>query len=146
MNPQQMMDMRLQNIRTAMGTVPDDQWAVLSGKIQKVLTLEGYYNTGRNQMPGFGRGGMGGRGGRGGRFGGAGAAPDPANTVEGPVTDLDTLLQNQAASPDELKAKLTALRDARKKVLADLTAAQDDLQKVCDVHQEAVLVSLSILD
>jgi hypothetical protein len=45
-----------------------------------------------------------------------------------------------------LKAKLTAVREARKKSAADLEAARADLAKVLSVRQEAVLVSMGVLD
>jgi hypothetical protein len=49
------------------------------------------------------------------------------------------------ASPDELKAKLGKLRDARKVKEADLSKAQEALRKVLTVRQEATAVSMGLL-
>jgi hypothetical protein len=59
---------------------------------------------------------------------------------------LRTTLENENASADEIKAKLTALRDSRKKAAAELDAARAELQKVVTVRQEAVLVAMGMLE
>jgi hypothetical protein len=48
-------------------------------------------------------------------------------------------------SADELKARLAALRDARKAAEAKLAAAQDDLRQVLTVRQEAIAVVNGLL-
>ena len=51
---------------------------------------------------------------------------------------------NRAA--DEIKTKLTALRQARKKATADLEAARAGLSKVLTARQEATLVLMGMLE
>jgi Spy/CpxP family protein refolding chaperone len=59
---------------------------------------------------------------------------------------LQTTLDNKDAKPEEIKAKLTALRDARNKAKEDLTKAQADLKELLTQRQEAVLVNMGLLD
>jgi hypothetical protein len=59
---------------------------------------------------------------------------------------LRTTLENENATADEIKAKLTAVRDTRKKAAAELEAARAELQKVVTVRQEAVLVAMGMLE
>ena len=60
--------------------------------------------------------------------------------------DLRTALENKDSTPDQIKAKLTALRDARAKAKEDLTKAQAELKELITVRQEAVLVSRGMLE
>ncbi len=120
----------------AMGAT-DTEWAVLGPKIEKVQTMQFQAMAGR---------GMGmGRGGRGGGPGGP-AAAGPSNPVADAVHELQTLLDNKDATPEQIKAKLTALRDARAKAKEELTKAQTELREVLSVRQEAVLVERGMLD
>ena len=59
---------------------------------------------------------------------------------------LQAVLDNKDSTPDDIKAKLTALRDAKTAAKADLTKAQTDLREVLTVRQEAVLVTMGYLD
>ena len=45
-----------------------------------------------------------------------------------------------------LKTKMTAVRDQRTKLEGNLTTDQKALQAVCSVRQEAILVSLGVLN
>jgi hypothetical protein len=129
--------------------VSDDEWKVLQPLIEKV---------GEKQRAGFG--GFGGFGGRG-PGGGGGGGNAAGNTGGGGGGDrqgrgnrggseesqaLRTALESESTSPDEIKAKLAAVRDHRKKVAAELAAARADLLKVVTVRQEAVLVSMGMLE
>jgi hypothetical protein len=139
----------------------DDEWAVIQPLLEKVQTAQRATMAGR--FGGFGRrggfggpGGPGGNGGPGGPGGGngpaAGASPGaaPANRpgrVDMPEADaLRTALESDSTSPEEIKTKLQALRDARKKAAADLEQAREDLQKVLTLRQEAALVQMGILE
>jgi hypothetical protein len=97
---------------------------------------------------GFGGGGGGNGGGGNGGGGGGGAAPANAtpNPVRDALTALNTTLQNKDATADEIKEKLTALRDAKAKANDDLTKAQADLQSVLTQRQEAILVTQGMLN
>lgn len=60
--------------------------------------------------------------------------------------DLRETLQAQDASPDEVKAKVTALREARARAKAQLAQAQEELRGVLSLRQEAVLVTFGMLE
>jgi hypothetical protein len=49
-------------------------------------------------------------------------------------------------SEADLKTKMTAVRDNRKKLEDTLAADQKALQGVCSVRQEAILVTLGVLN
>ena len=122
----------------------DAEWQVLQPKVEKVQQLQLAAAT--RMFGGFG-GGRGGPGG--GRDGGGGGAPSSdasASPVEQKTRDLRASVENKDAKPEELKAKLAALREAKQKAKVDLTKAQEDLRELLTVRQEAVLVMNSLLD
>ncbi len=57
-----------------------------------------------------------------------------------------TTLQNDNASTNDIKTKLQALREQRKKSEAELAQSREDLKKVLSLRQEAILVSAGMLD
>ncbi len=59
-------------------------------------------------------------------------------------TDITTT--GRDATAEEINAKLTAYREARDKARQTLAAAQKDLKDVLSQRQEAVLVSMGMLD
>jgi len=130
-DPAQMRERMQERIKETMGAT-DDEWKVLQPKIEKVQTLQ------FSQRGGFG----------GGRRGGAGGGADqqPTTPVGIASADLRTVLENKDASADVLKQKLQALRDAREKAKQELVAAQAELKELLTVRQEAVLVSMGMLD
>jgi hypothetical protein len=161
-DPAAMRQRRLDGIKQQLGAT-DDEFAALQPKIEKVMDLQmqaqpfggfggrgGRRGGGGGGGNGGGGGGFGGGGGGGGNGGGGGGGAAPANAAPNPVRDaltaLNTTLQNKDASADEIKEKLTALRDARAKAKDDLTKAQQDLQSVLTQRQEAVLVTQGMLD
>jgi peptidoglycan hydrolase CwlO-like protein len=123
---------------------------VLQPKIEKVQTLQLAAATRGGGMFGGGGGGRGGPGGggpAGGAGGGGGQSSDAsASPVQQKSRDLQASLDNKDAKPEELKAKLAALREARQKAKADLTKAQEDLRELLTVRQEAVLVMMNTLE
>ena len=133
MSPEERRAAMATRIKEAMGAT-DAEWAVLSPKVEKLQTLQFQSMMGRGM--GRGRGGPGG--------------PPDANRPSSPVGDaaheLQTLLENKDATPEQIKAKLTTLRDARAKAKEELTKAQTELREVLSVRQEAVLVSMGLLD
>lgn len=130
-DPAQFRERRLTQIKEQLGAT-DEEWKVLSPKIEKVMTA---------QFAGFG----GGRGGRGGN-GGGNADNQPQTPVAKASADLRATLANKDAPADEIKAKLAALRDAREKVKADLQASQKELKEILTQRQEAVLVTNGMLE
>ncbi|HMB95394.1 MAG TPA: hypothetical protein VKK61_05085 [Tepidisphaeraceae bacterium] len=107
---------------------------MLQPKIEKVMDAQRAAFMGM----GFGR--------RGGGGGGGGGGGDQAETPVGKaMQDLRETLQNKDATPEVITQKLTALRDARTKVQADLQTAQKDLKEVLTQRQEAALVMMGML-
>jgi hypothetical protein len=128
---QQMMD----RFKERLEMTNDTEWAAVQGLIQKVMDAR------RATFNGMGFGGRRGGGDNGGRNGGRGAF----NTTPSPeAEDLQKALDAKA-SPDELKAKLAKLRDARKAKEETLAKAQEDLRKVLTLRQEATAVSMGLL-
>ncbi len=62
------------------------------------------------------------------------------------LIDLRTTLADPNATPEQLKEKMAAVRDARQKARAELAAARKDLLELLTPDQEAMLVSLDCLD
>jgi len=60
--------------------------------------------------------------------------------------ELRTLLNNQEATPEEIKAALTALREAREKAEVELATARAELLKAVTPRQEARLVLMGTLN
>ena len=132
-DPAQFRQQRLDRIKEQLGA-SDDEWKVLSPKIEKVMDVQ------RNTFGGFG--GFRGRGGG----GGGGGDNQPQTPVAKASADLRTLLENKDAPADDIKAKLAALRDARQKARDELQAAQKELKEVLTQRQEAVLVTNGMLE
>lgn len=142
-------------MRESMGAT-EEEWKVLLPRIEKVQTLQRNARTtsGFGGLTGFG-GGDRGRGGPGGGErrpeGGNTAGGTAAATPEVPAAvqksrDLQTALANKDVSPDELKAKLQALREARTAAKAELTKAQEELKGIVTIKQEAQLVAMGVLE
>jgi flagellar motility protein MotE (MotC chaperone) len=140
--------------------VNDEEWKVLQPRIEKVQTLA-------MQSRGGMRGMSGRRGGRPGEGPGdrpqgdrpKGDRPEgdrpkadrpegdrPQSEVEKKATELRTVLENKEAKPEEIKTALTALREARAKARQELETAQKELREVVSVRQEAVFVTMGLLD
>lgn len=149
---QQRMNERLKEALKA----TDDEWAVIQPLLDKVTTKQREARAG-----GFGGGMMGGgrRGGNGPAGAGSPAAGETNNQnnnggnrpnrggAASPEADaLRTTLENDSASPEEIKTKLAALRDSRKKAQTELDQARADLEKVLTVKQEATLVLMGMLE
>ncbi|MCF7954280.1 MAG: hypothetical protein K9M75_00620 [Phycisphaerae bacterium] len=99
------------------------------------------------------RGARGGdRGARGGDRGPRGGDRDsgegdrPENAIQKASTALNTVLENESSTNDQIKAKLLELRKAKELAQQALAAAQKDLKSVLTVRQEAKLVASGILN
>lgn len=97
-----------------------EEWAVIQPRLAAVLNL--------SQAP-FGQG----------------DTPAALRVAQG-YNDLMVLLQNKEAKPEEIKAKLTALRAAREQARQELSKAQQNLRQLMTLRQEAVLVLNGLLD
>lgn len=115
--------------------VNDDEWKVLQPKLEKVLNAR--RNSGAFSM--FG-GGFRSRGGD------DNNSDRQRSAVEQAQRDLSKTLENKDVSPDEIKAKLKTLREAREKAQEELKAAQKELKEVLTQRQEATLVNMNMLE
>jgi len=150
------MRQRMMDRMKEMVGASDDEWKAMQPKIEKIQSLQRDVYPRGGMMMGFGPGGPGGPGGGppggpGGGFGGPppGFGPDagPPSDVQQKLRDLREALQNKDISPDELKAKQQAYRDAKAAAKIQLAKAQDDLKElVTKAPQEAALLSMGILD
>lgn len=116
--------------------VTDEEWSVIQPLMEKVTIKQ------REAMGSR----FGGFGGRGGGPGGDRGGDQPARPGQAESDALRKAVETDGTSAEELKAKLTAVRQQRQKSAAELTAAREELRKVLSVRQEATLVSMGILE
>ena len=153
-DPAQMRQRMAERMKEQLG-VDDQAWKVMEPRLMKVMELNRQASAGgRGMMFGMfgGRGGRGGPGGPGGDQGGPqadrrGRGPQGEQTaLEKAMAQLRTTLENQSASPEEIKTQLTTVRQAREKAKQDLAVAQQDLKKILTLRQEAMLVEMGMLE
>ena len=136
-DPAQFRQKQLDNIREKLGAT-DEEWNALSPKVEKVVDAKREASTGAGMSFGSAVG-------RGAVFRSTGGSD--IGTVPGKaMQELRASLEQKEASDDEIKKKLTAMREAREKARADLAAVQKELQQSCTPRQEATLVTLGILE
>ncbi len=118
----------------------DDEWKVLQPKIESIQ---------QRQRESSGMGGMMmmfGGGGGGFRPPGAPADDQPKSDVRQKTADLRTVTDNKDAKPQEIKAKVDALRAAREKARAELQKQQGELRELITIRQEAILLTLGVME
>ena len=138
---------RMDEYRERLEIKGDDEWKAIQPLIAKVMDAR--RDVGFGGGFGFGRGGGGRRGGanadaqaNGNNQGGRRGLPGGEPSLE--AEELQKAIDSNA-SKDELKAKLTKFREARKEKEAKLAKAQEDLKKVLSVKQEAAAVLNGLL-
>jgi len=146
-DPAQFQQRMMDRYKEALEVKSDDEWKIISERIEKVSTIQRELRSGRG---GFGGpGGFRNRGGdqaggdtnnnNGGRNrGGFGGDPNPD------VEALQKALEAKASS-EEIKGKLAKVRTSTKDKEANLAKAQDELRKVLSVRQEATAVLMGLL-
>ena len=143
-DPAQMQRMMTERMKGQLGA-GDEEWKVIQPRLQKVMELRQQVNApGRGMMFG-GRGQAMGPGGRGQAEGqrtrpGTGQPQREPSAVEKTTQELQKLLADETAKPEQIKVKLTALRTAKEKAQKDLAIAQKELKQNLTVKQEAILV------
>ncbi|MBN1507840.1 MAG: hypothetical protein JW955_13400 [Sedimentisphaerales bacterium] len=149
-DPAQMRQMMIQRMKEQLG-VDDEAWKVMEPRLMKVWELN------RQTTGGPGRGGMMFFGGRRNQGGGPndrgprdgqnrqGPPPEQQTAVDKATEQLRTTLDNEAASTEEIKKQLTALRAAREQAKQELADAQQKLREILSVRQEAQLVMMGQL-
>jgi hypothetical protein len=139
-DPAQMRQRMMDRLKEQLGTT-DEELQVLQPRIEKIFQLQRDASGGGRGFFRMGRGGNNGN-----NNNNNGNADQPTSPVQERMRELQTLLENKDTPPDQIKSKLTELRDARAKAKEDLAKAQADLRDVLTQRQEAVLVTMGILE
>jgi len=157
-------------MRQALGA-NDEQWRVIEPRLKKVkrykeLAFIGTKSPFQSNFTSFSTGPGGAQGFSGGFSGGfqfqaggsmQGGSMVPNSTArqdfDGPVSDgeilceeIQMLLNDPQATPEQVGQKLDALRTAREKARRQWVAAQQQLREVLDFRQQARLVLMGLLD
>jgi hypothetical protein len=144
-DPAQMQRMMTERLKEPLGA-SDEEWKVIQPRLLKVMNLSRQVSgRGRGMMMFGGPGGPGGRGGQRTRPGTGQPQREPS-AVEKATQELQEVLRGKTAKPEQIKAKLTALRTVKEKAKKDLAIAQKELKKDLTVKQEAILVLSGYLD
>ncbi|MGB2806776.1 MAG: hypothetical protein WBC22_03485 [Sedimentisphaerales bacterium] len=149
-DPAQMQRMMTERMKEQLGA-GDEEWKVIQPRLQKVMNLSRQANaSGRGMMFDGPRGYAGRRQPGGARTAGQDAGqrtrpgadqPQREESAVGKATqELQEVLRSETAKPEQIKAKLTALRTAKEKAKKDLATAQKELKEKLTVKQEAILV------
>ncbi len=155
-DPAQMRQMMEQRMQEMLGATAEE-WKVLGPRVMKVQELARqsagggpgmmFGPMGRRGAGGPGAGGLGTAGPGSDRPGGRGMAMNRELTeVEKIQEELQTLLENTTATPEQIKQQVTKLRAAREKAKQELAKAQQDLRQVLTLRQEAQLILMGMLD
>jgi len=149
-DPAEFQARMMENIRDQMKVKDDTEWKLIEGRVQKVMDARrevGFGGGGMGRM--FRRaGGQGGPGGPGGdnadagrRRGGPGGFGEPSAEQAA----LDKAIDS-SASKDELKSAMAKVRAVKKEKETKLATAQEELKKVLSVEQEAVALSMGLVN
>jgi len=147
-DPAAMRQRILEGYRERLGS-SEEEWKVLSPKLEAVMKLQTDNRSGGGGFfGGGGRGGPGGgRGGPGGGRGGDRATDDPnASPSTKARRDLRTALEDKATSTEDISKKLDTYRKARDEARDAIAKAQKDLRELLTKRQEAQLVVDGMLD
>jgi hypothetical protein len=147
MQPEQMQAQISQRLKELLGS-SDDEWKIIEPKVLKVYTLTSSQSRGfqmrslmmrsNNQANNQTNASNTQRANAGNRA--ANSASDKA------VEELQALLQNSSATSAQIKKQLTEVRNAREKTQEELAKAQKELRELLTLKQEAILVSVGLLE
>jgi len=143
-DPAQFQQMRLERYRQDLEIKDDAEWKAIEPMVTKVMEAQ------RDAFSGMGRG-LFGRGQRGGRGGGGNAndqnggnrrgfGPEPSASDQALEKAIDS-----NGSKDELKAAMAKVRAEKKDKETKLAEAQTELKKVLSTKQEAVALTLGLV-
>jgi Spy/CpxP family protein refolding chaperone len=134
---QQIQARMLEGFREQLGVTNDTEWNVISDRLSKVMQA-------RTDVTLNNFGGLAGFGGRGGNQ----EARRMISSFGPPNPERDALqgALDTKASGNEIKSKLSALRENRKQKQSKLDKAQEELRQVLTLRQEALLVLGGMLD
>lgn len=136
---QQMQKRLLENVRTRLVVTNNDEWLVIEARLSKVIQvrMESMMSSMGGMMGGMG-GGMGGMGGGERRFPGFGQPNPDAEALQKAI--------ESKAPTEQIKSALARFRESRKQKDNELAKAREQLRQVLSLRQEAVLVSMGLLD
>ncbi len=128
---------QLTAIRDILGVTDDGEWGALAPKIAKVITAKQGMSSGagmkwtssNNAKPTF-----------------AASDATPATAPGKAMQELREAVAEPEASKDALAGRVAAMRKARQKARADYEAAQQALLGALTPRQEAILMTLGVLD
>ena len=140
-NPAQFRQQQLDTIREKLA-LSDDEWNTLSPKIEKVMDAQRNAGTGAGMSFTRNFGGPKGNGQVVSSTGG-GNMDTPAGKI---MQELRKALEDPDAPADGVAKKLAAMREARDKARAELDAARKELKDSITPRQEAILVTLGVLE
>jgi len=135
-DPEQMQRMMEQRMQRQVGA-SDAEWKTIGPTVMKVSELN-------RQVSGGGMGSM--FGGRRGPMGGRMGAQGQPTELDKATEQLQTMLNNESAKPEDIEKQLAVYRTAREKVKKELVAEQQKLQKQVTVRQKAQLVLMGLLE
>jgi len=133
-DPQRMQRMMEQRMQRQLGA-SDAEWKEIGPSVMKVSQLNqqvsgGGMFGGRRQFMGRMQGDQG----------------EKPTELEKAAEQLEKLLDNESAKPEDIEKQLAAYRTAREKVKKQLEAEQQKLQKQVNVRHKAQLVLMGLLD
>ena len=137
-DPEEMRQRMMDSFREQLEVKDDGEWKIIADRIQKVQDA---------RMAGGGRGGPGGPGGPGGGGRGPGGPGGFFRMMGGRGPEAQALRKaiDDKASAEVLKAKMAAVREARKQNEAKVQQAQDELKAVLTTQQEAVAMLMGLV-
>jgi len=145
MDPEEMRQRVMENIRDRLSVTNNDEWQALQPRIQKVMDARRDLGPGGN----FGRLMFGRRGGPPGGPEGNADRPRRGGGFFGPPSPeqeaLDKAIDSNAPA-EQMKAAMQRYRDSRKAKEAALEKAQADLKQLLTVKQEAEALSLGLIN
>jgi len=129
----------------------EEEWKVLEPRIEKVreaqrATRGGGFRAMRGMFGGRDRGRRGDDRRRGDDDRRSDRPEREQSQIEQKAEALQSLLDDENASPASIKAALDAYRKARTQAQQDLEAAQKSLREVCSMKQEAQFVLMGLLN
>jgi len=139
-DPAQMRQDFLNRLKDDLGA-KDDEWQVISPKLDKVMTLSF-----QSRMSGMRS--MFSRRDRGGDTNSNSnrSSPFGDSAVSKAMDDLRSALSDKSISADEISKRLANLRTARDAAKQELAKAQGELKELLNQRQEATLVANGLLD
>jgi chromosome segregation ATPase len=135
-DPAQMRQRMMERLRERLGA-SEKEWTVLGPRVEKVMELSARTRGGGMRFLFRSRRG---------RSRDADEESRNLSPLQQAAQDLREAVETDQPDATEIKERLTALRQAREQVKADLEKAQEKLREVVTLKQEAQLVLMGMLD